>query len=119
MPRTDSSQSSVLTWQIFSDRDGRKIERAVRNGDAPPCPSCDGDLRAESKSRLSPSLILDATAYDLTCRSCERFWCLVRETQRSLRLIRMRRLVAAVKRDESPGRSRPPSIADFITTARV
>lgn len=119
MPRTNTSESSVLTWQIFSDRDGRKIERVVRNGGTPPCPCCDGDLMAEPQSRLSPSLILDATAYDLTCSSCQRFWCVVRETQRSLRLIRMRRLVAALKAGEPPRRSRPPSVADFITAVQA
>lgn len=119
MPRTDTSASPSLPWQIYSDRDGRKIERTVRSGGAPLCPSCDGALRAEPQSRLSPPLILDATAYDLTCVPCQRFWCVVRETQRSLRLIRMRRLVAAIHADAPPRRLKPPSVAEFIAAVQV
>jgi hypothetical protein len=42
-------------------------------------------------------LPLDARGYDLDCRECRRFFCVVRHTARSLRLVRMRRLVAAVR----------------------
>lgn len=115
MPSIAVPDAPVLSWRVYSDRDGRKIERTVRAGDKPRCPGCEAELRAESGSRLRPTLILDATAYDLTCRGCHRFWCIVRQTKRSLRLIRMRRLAAAVLAAEPPGRSKPPQVADFIT----
>jgi hypothetical protein len=72
-------------------------------------------MHPDSESRLCPSLILDARACDLACPACRRFWCIVKETQRSLQLIRMRRLAAAVRTAEPPKRSKPPSVTDFIT----
>jgi hypothetical protein len=115
MPRTSTSQSLDRPWRVYSDRDGRKIERVLRDGGEPRCPRCAGELRPESKSRLCPSLILDARACDLTCQECRRFWCIVQETQRSLQLIRMRRLAAAIEAVEPPKRSKPRSVTDFIT----
>lgn len=115
MSRTDSSRESDRPWQIYSDRDGRKIERILRDGGEPRCPRCDGEMHPEPTSRLCPSLILDARACDLTCPACHRFWCIVQETQRSLQLIRMRRLAAAVSAAEPPKRPRPRSVTDFIT----
>jgi hypothetical protein len=115
MPRTSTHRTSDPSWRVYSDRDGRKIERVLRDGGEPHCPKCGGELSTESGSRLCPSLILDARACDLTCSSCRRFWCVVRETQRSLQLIRMRRLAAAVKAAEPPKRSRPKTVTDFIT----
>jgi hypothetical protein len=54
-------------------------------------------LEARPDTRFRRCLVLDATGYDLDCRGCRRFWCVVQHTPRSLRLIRMRRLVAAVR----------------------
>lgn len=118
MPRSSTSRPPTLFWRVYSDRDGRKIERILRAGGEPDCPVCAGEMRAEPGSRLCPSLILDATAYDLTCRACNRFWCIVKETHRSLQLIRMRRLAAAVRAEEPPRRSKPPSVSDFITAVQ-
>lgn len=60
-------------------------------------------LEARPDTRFRRCLVLDATGYDLDCRGCRRFWCVVQHTPRSLRLIRMRRLVAAVRAaDRSP-----------------
>lgn len=42
-------------------------------------------------------LVLDAIGYDLECRSCRRFRPVIQHTDRSLRLLRMRRLAAAVR----------------------
>jgi hypothetical protein len=58
---------------------------------------CDDVLEAQGQSRIAPYLVLGATAYDLSCRACRRFWSVVRHTPRSLRLLRMRRLAAAVR----------------------
>lgn len=59
---------------------------------------------------MARRLPLDATGYDLDCRDCRRFWCIVRHTARSLRLIRMRRLVAAIRAVEHPaGTGTPPN----------
>lgn len=52
---------------------------------------------AQPRTRLARQLPLDAKGQDLDCRGCRRFWCLVQHTARSIRLLRMRRLVAAVK----------------------
>lgn len=84
-------------WRVFGARDGSRIEQAVREGENPCCPGCGGLLEARPGSRVLRDLPLGASAFDLDCRGCRRFWCLVRHTARSLRLIRMRRLVAAVR----------------------
>ena len=115
MARTSTPQTPDRPWRVFSDRDARKIERVLRDGGEPRCPRCEGEMLPESESRLCPSLILDARACDLTCPQCRRFLCIVKETQRSLQLIRMRRLAAAVSAAEPPKRSKPRSVTDFIT----
>jgi len=86
-----------LTWRVFSPRAGREIEGQIGVGRCPVCPCCGEVLEARPNTRLTRSLPLDATGYDLDCRDCRRFWCVVRHTPRSLRLVRMRRLVAAVR----------------------
>jgi hypothetical protein len=84
-------------WRSFGARDGREIERRIRMGETPCCPGCGEVLEAQPGSRLARQLVLDAYGFDLTCRDCRRFWCLVVHTPRSLRLLRMRRLAAAVR----------------------
>lgn len=63
----------------------------------PACPCCRAALEARPGTRLRRSLPLDATGYDLECRACRRFRLVVHHTERSLRLLRMRRLAAAVR----------------------
>lgn len=77
----------------------------------PRCPCCGDVLEAQPSSRLERRLPLGARAYDLDCRDCRRFWLVVRHTPRSIRLIRMRRFVAAV-RAATPARpaEAPPAI---------
>jgi hypothetical protein len=58
---------------------------------------CDAVLEARPTTRFRQALVLDAVGYDLDCRECRRFWCVARHTSRSIRLVRMRRLVAAVR----------------------
>ena len=92
-----SDPATYPRWSVFSLRDGERIERAVRTGEAPVCPRCSHALGARPESQFfAPRVILDATAHDLVCDSCRRIWCVVRHSPRSLRLVRMRRLAAAV-----------------------
>lgn len=97
MNRIASRRSTRLTWRAFCARDGQKIEGHVFDGRVPCCPCCGEVLEARPESRLTRNLPLGATGYDLDCRACRRFWCVVRHTGRSLRLIRMRRFAAAVR----------------------
>lgn len=85
------------SWRVYSRRDGHLIERQLRAGAFARCPGCGEVLEGRPETRLARRLVLDATGYDLDCRDCRRFWVVVRHGPRSLRLIRMRRLVAAVR----------------------
>jgi hypothetical protein len=84
-------------WRSFGARDGREIERWIGMGEAPRCPGCGEVLEAQPTSRLARQIVLGARGFDLDCRDCRRFWCMVVHTPRSLRLMRMRRLAAAVR----------------------
>jgi hypothetical protein len=84
-------------WRAYGRRAGRRIEAQLRARDVPTCPICEEPLEARPASRLGRCIVLDAGGYDLDCRGCRRFWCVVCHTARSLRLLRMRRFVAAVK----------------------
>jgi hypothetical protein len=53
-------------------------------------------LETQPDSRLMRRMVLDARSFDLDCPSCHRYWCLVVHTPRSLQLLRMRRLAAAI-----------------------
>lgn len=97
MTRNIVPRRFCLTWRVFSRHDGAVIERQVRMGRMPRCPCCRELLEARPQTRLRYELPLDASGYDLDCRDCRRFWCVVRHTTRSLRLLRMRRLAAAVR----------------------
>lgn len=106
------------TWRAFSPREGQRIDGQLRAGHAPHCPCCDGLLESRAETRLSARLPLDATGFDLDCRDCRRFWCVVRHTARSLRLMRMRRLVAAVRAVEVEG-ARSREAAESLTPMAV
>lgn len=97
MNRSLNRRRLRLTWRGFSFRDGREIESQLSDGLSPRCPCCGDVLEARPGTRLTRCLPLDATGYDLDCRDCRRFWCVARHTARSLRLVRMRRLVAAIR----------------------
>jgi hypothetical protein len=83
-------------WRSYDRESGRLIEHRLRTGRAPDCPLCRKPLEARPSSRYGRCIVLDARGYDLDCRDCRRFWCVVRHTPRSIRLQRMRRLAAAV-----------------------
>lgn len=89
-------------WRAFEPRHTHQIDAQVQDGRTPCCPRCGDPLQAQPGTRMSRYLPLDAVGYDLECRGCRRFRCLVRHTVRSLRLVRMRRLVAAVRASGEP-----------------
>lgn len=64
---------------------------------------------------MERSLVLDAVGYDLECRGCRRYRPVIEHTERSLRLLRMRRLAAAVRAcgcaDGVPGIGREMALA--------
>lgn len=94
---TRSRLSSVRAWRVFPVRDGHCIEVQLQQGESPCCPRCGALLEARPSSRLRRDLPLGASAHDLDCRGCRRFWSMVRHTERSLRIVRMRRFVAALR----------------------
>jgi hypothetical protein len=98
-----SSRFRTFAWRSFCRGDGKHIEGQLRAKHSPCCPMCGSMLEARPTTRVRSSLVLDAVGYDLDCRDCRRFWCVVQHTARSIRLIRMRRLVAAVR---AAGRAR-------------
>lgn len=93
------------TWRAFEPRHARQVDAQLQERRTPCCPCCGDPLAAHPTTRMSRYLPLDATGYDLECRGCRRFRCVVRHTLRSLRLVRMRRLVAAVRASGEPARS--------------
>jgi hypothetical protein len=101
-----SPRRARAAWRGFEVRDGREIDRQLREGRDPSCPCCGELLEARPETRMTRYLPLDATGFDLECRDCRRFRCVVRHTFRSLRLVRMRRLVAAVRAAGGRGEAR-------------
>lgn len=85
------------TWRCFDRRDGRQIETRLYGDEPPCCPLCGVYLEARPGTRFHTHLVLDASGYDLDCRDCRRFWCVVQHTPRSLHLLRMRRFIAALR----------------------
>jgi hypothetical protein len=97
MNRFDTSRRIAHTWRVFAPEAEFRIRGQLRSGRPPRCPDCRDLLEAQPDSRLCHELPLDARGYDLNCRGCRRFLCVVRHTRRSLRLVRMRRFAAAVR----------------------
>ncbi len=85
-----------FTWRSFLAAHGRQIDHQLRWGAPPSCPGCGAILEARSNTRVRAQLPLDACGYDLDCRGCRQFWAVVRHGPRSIRLVRMRRMVAAI-----------------------
>lgn len=88
----------ATAWRSFDRRDQRAIRTRLAAGATLRCPRCAGLLEARPASRLRPVIPAGASAYDLDCRACRQFLPLIEHTPRSLRLLRLRRLVAAVLR---------------------
>ncbi|MFO7259916.1 MAG: hypothetical protein DIU52_002090 [bacterium] len=88
----------ATAWRSFDRRDQRAIRARLAAGAPLRCPRCAGLLEARPTSRLLAVLPSGARGYDLDCRSCHQFLPLIEHTPQSLRLLRLRRLVAAVRR---------------------
>ena len=88
----------AMAWRSFDRRDQRAIRARLAAGATLRCPRCGGLLEARPASRLHAVLPAGASAYDLDCRTCRQFLPLIEHTPESLRLLRLRRLVAAVRR---------------------
>lgn len=93
---TQAAPRRTLRWRTYDERQTRQIDAQLRAGAHPCCPGCGGELEARPETRMARYLPLDATGYDLECRPCRRFRAMIRHTARSLKLVRMRRLAAAV-----------------------
>jgi hypothetical protein len=102
MSQTNQPRPYGRAWRVFLPREGRRIELQLQVGQGPCCPGCRQVLEARPTTRFTRALPLGARGYDLDCRGCRRFWCVVRHTPRSIRILRMRRFVAAVRAAE-PG----------------
>jgi hypothetical protein len=96
MNATLTTPSRALSWLAFDERHARRIDAQLTASGAPCCPGCGDPLAVSPEPRAEPPLPLDAVGYDLECLPCRRFHTVVLHTERSLRLVRMRRLAAAV-----------------------
>ncbi len=91
-------RSVARTWRRFGRLDRVRIEeQLVAYGEAR-CPCCGGVLAERPNTRLAVILPGGARGSDLDCRACRRFHARVQHTARSLYLLRLQRLAAAVLR---------------------
>lgn len=102
MIRSETRSQPQRAWRVFSRRDGSSIGADLRDRRAAACPLCGHLLEARRGTRCSAALPLGARGYDLDCRDCRRFWLVVQHTPRSIRILRMRRFIAAVQSTEVP-----------------
>lgn len=109
MIRYATRERSRLTWRAFPPRHGTRITLEIARGARPSCPCCGDCLESRTTTRMSKRLPLGSTGYDLDCRACRRFWCIVRHSARSRRLLRMRRFAAAIRAVEITAPSAAPA----------
>jgi uncharacterized protein with PIN domain len=93
----ESQPSEKARWRLFNTRDGKQLEDGLNAESDMRCPRCDGPIEAKGESRLKKQVPLDAFSFDLECGACKRYWSVVQHTERSARLLRMRRFVAALR----------------------
>lgn len=86
------------TWRQYAARDRAIIEGELEEGGPVGCPHCGFPLEARPSTRLAAVLPRGVEGIDLDCRPCRRFHPRVRHSDRSLYLLRLRRLAAAVLR---------------------
>ena len=85
-------------WRRFRPPERERIERQLALRGEARCPRCGGVLVERPNTRLAAVLPTGARGLDLDCRGCRRFHARVRHTPRSLYLLRLQRLAAAVLR---------------------
>lgn len=86
------------TWRSFGRREARVVRAQLATDRDARCPRCSTPLEARPSTRLKAVLPDGADGYDLDCRQCRQFFPRVRHTDRSLYLLRMQRLAAAIRR---------------------
>lgn len=86
------------TWTRFGWRDRSAIEAQLIRGSGGICPRCGGPLEARPTTRLSAVLPGEVNGFDLDCRGCRQFYPRLFLSDRSLYLLRLKRLAAAVHR---------------------
>jgi len=86
------------TWSQFSPRDREAIEAQLLHGPGGHCPRCGAPLEVQPTTRLAAVLPGNVHGFDMDCRSCRQFHPHVLHTPRSLYLLRLRRLAAAIRR---------------------
>lgn len=85
-------------WRAFSPRERESIVAQLEAGETPCCPRCAAALEQRGHTRLTAVLPGNVDGRDLQCRGCRVFFAWVNHTDRSLYLLRVRRLAAAVLR---------------------
>ncbi len=91
-------RSAVRTWRRFARRDRQSIEAQLASRGLARCPICGDPLVERSGTRLVAVLPTGVRGLDLDCRGCRRFHPRVQHTARSLYVLRLQRLAAAVLR---------------------
>ncbi len=92
------ARPATRTWRRFGRPDRQQIEEQLATHGAARCPCCGGLLLERPNTRLAAILPGGARGLDLDCRTCRRFHARVQHTPRSLYLLRLQRLAAAVLR---------------------
>ena len=85
-------------WRTFNRRDRDAVEALMEHGHDPKCPLCTEPLIMRETTRMAALLPADALGYDLECHACRRYHTRVQLTSRSLHVLRLNRLAAAVLR---------------------
>jgi hypothetical protein len=85
-------------WRTYTRRDRDTIEAQMEKGHDPRCPLCETTLAMRDSSRMAALLPPHALGYDLECHPCRRYHSRVQLTSRSLHVLRLNRLAAAVLR---------------------
>lgn len=86
------------TWIRFGRRDRCLIEAQLLQGPGSLCPRCNAPLEARPTTRLAAVMPGTIEGFDLDCRDCRQFYSRLFHSPRSLYLLRLRRLAAAVSR---------------------
>jgi hypothetical protein len=85
-------------WRTYARRDRDAVEALMEKGHEPKCPLCTGPLTMRETTRTAALLPPDALGYDLDCHACRRYHTRVQLRLRSLHVLRLNRLAAAVLR---------------------